>query len=245
MKNTADLKRHISAEHKRSPFSTYLREIVYGGTDGIITTFAIVASFSGAQQEALNPSIPLFAVLLFGFANIAADGLSMGIGNFLGVTASQDVYRKEKKREQAEIERDPEFEKAETLQILQSKGFSYADAKALTAIYVRNKPFWVEFMMRDELNMSSPEKENAALTAIATSISFVCFGMIPLVPYMIARGEHFKLSVAFTALSLLILGGLRFRVTGQGVIRSIGETIILGGVSAVLAYLVGTLFRFS
>ncbi|MGB2731859.1 MAG: VIT1/CCC1 transporter family protein, partial [Microgenomates group bacterium] len=44
------LQKHLQDEHKLSAFSTYLKEIVYGGSDGIVTTFAVVAGFAGAQQ---------------------------------------------------------------------------------------------------------------------------------------------------------------------------------------------------
>ena len=40
--------KHLAHEHGRSPFADNLKEIVYGGLDGIITTFAVVAGFSGA-----------------------------------------------------------------------------------------------------------------------------------------------------------------------------------------------------
>jgi VIT1/CCC1 family predicted Fe2+/Mn2+ transporter len=88
---------HLAAEHKISPISTYLKEIVYGGIDGIITTFAVVAGFSGAQTGP-EGTIPMFVVLLFGFANLFGDASSMGLGNFLSVRADQDVYRKEQKK---------------------------------------------------------------------------------------------------------------------------------------------------
>ena len=97
-----DLATHLSQEHKISPFSTYLKEIVYGGNDGIVTTFAIVAGFAGAQTET-PMAVPLTAVVLFGLANLFADAASMGLGNFLALRAEKDVYRREKERELHEI----------------------------------------------------------------------------------------------------------------------------------------------
>ena len=45
-----NLEEHLQLEHKRTAISEYLREIVYGGNDGIVTTFAVVAGFAGAQK---------------------------------------------------------------------------------------------------------------------------------------------------------------------------------------------------
>ena len=60
----------------------YLRDLVYGANDGIITTFAVV---SGVAGGALSDA----AVLIIGAANLAADGVSMGVGNFLSIRAEE------------------------------------------------------------------------------------------------------------------------------------------------------------
>ena len=62
----------------------YVREIVYGANDGIITTFAVVAGVAGG-------SLPLPVVLICGAANLVADGLSMAVGNYLSIRAHESV----------------------------------------------------------------------------------------------------------------------------------------------------------
>lgn len=56
----------------------YLKEFVYGGIDGCVTTFAIVAGATGAG---LGSGI----IIVLGFANLIADGFSMSVGNYLSV----------------------------------------------------------------------------------------------------------------------------------------------------------------
>jgi len=60
----------------------YIRDLVYGANDGIITTFAVVSGVAGGQLSQL-------AVLVVGAANLAADGVSMGVGNFLAIRADE------------------------------------------------------------------------------------------------------------------------------------------------------------
>lgn len=238
-----DLQQHLAQEHKISPFSQYLREIVYGGNDGIVTTFAVVAGFTGAQNSIFLTSNAYLAVLLFGFANLLADGASMSLGNFLSIRSAQDVFTKERKKEKHEVENSPESEKAETLQIYKNKGFSPSQARDLTAIIATNKKYWVEFMMKDELEMADPTGDNPYLAALVTFLSFVCFGLIPLLPYVIMKNTQvFSLSAASTLFALMLLGLLRFRVTRENLIRSVGEIVAVGGLSAIIAYIVGTLF---
>lgn len=64
----------------------YLKDLVYGANDGIITTFAVVAGVAGARLEAR-------VVLILGFANLLADGFSMGASNFLSIRSDEAVRR--------------------------------------------------------------------------------------------------------------------------------------------------------
>lgn len=241
-----EFKDHVIKEHRISRFSVYLKEIVYGGTDGIITTFAVVAGFSGAQALTSDLTLPIVTVLLFGFANLFADAASMGLGNFLSVRADQDVYKKEMKKEKREIKDNPEFELAETIHMLQNKGFTLEQSRTLGSIFSTNKSYWLEFMMKEELQMESPLDTNPFLTAFATSAAFMFFGSIPLLPYVFlgSPSSHiFAISIGCTLLALIGVGYLRWVVAKQGFFRSIGETVLLGSVSAGIAYTVGSFFR--
>jgi VIT1/CCC1 family predicted Fe2+/Mn2+ transporter len=62
----------------------YLGDVIYGANDGIITTFAVVAGVTGG---ALSAS----AVLIVGVANLLADGLSMGVGNYLSIRSRESA----------------------------------------------------------------------------------------------------------------------------------------------------------
>ena len=244
VKQPFDLEKHLAQEHNINPLSTYLKEIVYGGNDGIVTTFAVVAGFAGAQAQGIG-NLPVAAVLLFGFANLFADGVSMSLGNFLSTHSEKDVYRNFKAKELEEIRHDPAIEKAETVEILKRKGFSEKQATELVNLYAANETYWLEFMMNQELELPNPEGDNPLLMAVATFSSFVTFGLIPLLPYVfLGLSPHlFFYSVLTTGGALLLLGILRWYVARQAWWRSIGETLLLGGSAAGVAYVVGTLFR--
>lgn len=237
-----NLQEHLAQEHKMSPVSTYLKEIVYGGSDGIVTTFAVVAGFAGAQNT--STTYPILVVLLFGLANLAADGASMGLSNFLSLRSEQDLYNLERKRELHEIRTNSKFEREETIHILMHKGYGKQDAAKLADMYRKNETYWADFMMNHELELPNPSGENPILTGLATSISFIIFGFVPLFPYIFLRNAPlFLFSCLFTFAALLILGIIRWQVTKHTIIRSVGEIVLLGGVSAVLAFIVGSFFR--
>ena len=73
---------HVEPRGTLATARHYIRDLVYGASDGIVTTFAVV---SGVAGGALSPT----AVLVVGAANLAADGLSMGVGNFLSIRAHE------------------------------------------------------------------------------------------------------------------------------------------------------------
>jgi vacuolar iron transporter family protein len=73
---------HVVPRGPRATVQHYIRDLVYGANDGIITTFAVVAGVAGG-------ALSTRAVLIVGAANLLADGLSMGVGNYLGIRAEE------------------------------------------------------------------------------------------------------------------------------------------------------------
>lgn len=238
------LKHHLQEQHNISPMSMYLREIVYGGTDGIITTFAVVAGFAGAEQS-MTGSLPVLTVLIFGFANLFADGVSMGLGNFLATRSEHDMYKNEEGIERKEIAENIEAEVQETKDIFKEKGFSEEQAGQLTTIISSNKKYWLDFMMQEELGLKNPDGERPERMALATFIAFTVFGLLPLLPYVFfaSHPQILWLSILTTVFALLLLGYLRFRVTRQSLPRTLSESFLLGGLAALVAYLVGGMFK--
>lgn len=235
----------LQKEHEVSLIQTYLKEIVYGASDGIVTTFAVVSGFSGADLAKQLPNLSFFIVFLFGLANLAADGISMGFSNFLSLRSEKDVYKNEEEKERQSLLRNPKIEKEETEAILQEKGFTKDQAKQLTGIYATNEAYWLSFMMNHEHEMPNPTKENPVFTGIATFCAFVIFGAIPLVPFIFSINTSlaFQRSVIATFSALVVLGLLRWRVTRESLVRSVFEIVLVGSLAALAAYIVGTFFR--
>src|SRR3989344_6615563 len=178
------LAEHLKQEHYRSPVAEYIREVVLGGVDGIVTTFAVVSGFSGAAlSNEATTQLSFLVVLLFGLANLFADGVSMGLGNFLSVLSDRDYYRMAEGKELDEIRKNPEDEYQETITLVVQKGFSEVDARKLADIYRTNETYWVDFMMTHELKMTNPDGENPFFTGLVTFIAFLAFGIIPLLPF--------------------------------------------------------------
>jgi vacuolar iron transporter family protein len=233
---------------KHTALQSYFKEVIYGGIDGIVTTFAVVAGFSGAALSSDSTvQLSFMIVLLFGLANLFADAASMGLGNFLSVRSEQDLYNATRKRKLSEMGKQPESEIDETIALMVERGFSKEQAIELANIYRTNEDYWVDFLMTNKLEMSDPRGENPALTGSATFFSFLFFGSIPLLPFMfISSGDAslaFNLSIIGTFMALVVLGLLKWHVIGAKLFASLSEVITVGGTAAILAFIVGSFFK--
>lgn len=217
----------------------YIKSLVYGGMDGIITTFAVVAGVAGA---ALSSKI----VLILGMANLLADGFSMAVGDYLSTKAEKDYNKNERQREAWEVENHPEGEKQELIELYMAKGLSKEDSEQITEILSKSRKVWVDVMMVEELGIIEDE-ESPLKSAIVTFISFAVFGFIPILAYMlgdtfgIASGNIFAFDCVLTAITLMILGAVKSKFTGKKWLKSGIETLLVGGAAAAIAYIVGIL----
>lgn len=234
---------HLGREHHISKMGEFLKQIIYGGNDGIVTTFAVVAGFAGLGAEGVA-QVGSIAVLLFGLANLFADAAAMGLGEFLSARSEKDLYHSVRDKELYEIEHNPEMERLETVEILISKGMTDAHANAMADILEKYPEYYGDFMMAYEIGMPDPEDENPALNGLATFASFIIFGSIPLLPYFIWQPvpSTFHLSILAAFSALILLGLLRFYVIRENLMRCVGETVLVGGVCAAVAYGVGLAF---
>jgi len=221
--------------------SSYLSDFVYGGIDGSVTTFAIVAGVTGAS---LSPTI----VLILGFANLFADGFSMAVGNYLSTKSKKEYADKIRKSEEHSVINIPKEETEEIREIFSEKGFSGQQLDDAVEIITSNKEVWVDTMMKDEFGIfedpTSPLK-----SAFVTFVSFNLIGFIPLLAYILSyfsnsfRGNTFTLSIILTSIAFFIVGSVKGRIIGKRWVFSGFETLLIGGAAAVIAYVVGYLLR--
>ena len=229
------MEQHGGASHQ------YIGDMVYGGLDGIVTTFAVVSGVAGADLGA-------GVILILGLANLFADGLSMATGAYLSSKSEREYYERERQREAWEVEHFPEGERAELLEVYKAKGYSAEDAQALVTIQSQDRALWVDAMMVHELEML-PDDRKPIYSALATLGSFIVAGSVPLLVYLLGLfisidpAVSFPTSLVLSALALFGLGAAKVFVTERNWFRSGLEMLIVGGLAAGVAYLVGFLLQ--
>jgi len=221
--------------------SRYLPDFVYGGIDGSVTTFAVVAGVAGAS---LSPSI----VLILGFANLFADGFSMAVGNYLSTKSKIEYADKIRKSEEHSVIHIPDEETEEIREIFSEKGFSGQQLDDAVEIITGNQDVWVDTMMKDEFGIIE-DRTSPLRNALVTFISFNIIGFIPLLAYVLSyitdsfKSHTFFISVILTSISFLIVGSVKGGIIGQRRFFSALETLFIGGAAAAISYLVGYLLK--
>ena len=217
------------------PHQNYLRDWIYGGIDGLVTTFAVVSGVVGAG---FSP----WVILVMGFANLFADGFSMAASNFLGTKAEHDDLKRLEAIEYRHVEIDPDGEREEVRQIFESKGFSGEDLGKIVTLITADRARWVRTMLTEEYGLPR-EVRSPWLAAIATFSAFLVCGLVPLLPYLFGLHSALRFSVIMTAIVFFAIGSIKSRWSTAVWWRSGLSTLALGAVAAGLAYAVGQLLN--
>jgi VIT1/CCC1 family predicted Fe2+/Mn2+ transporter len=221
-----------------------LGDFVYGATDGAVTTFAVVAGVIGAS---LSPTI----VLILGFANLLADGFSMAIGNYLAARTQREYIESARKREEWEIDNLAAQETQEIRDIYKNKGFKDELLDEIVRVITSRRKVWVDTMMREELGLvEDPGRPRDA--AVTTFAAFNAVGLIPLLPFVamfligsldVSALDAFSYSVFFTCIAFFLIGTVKGKVVRKPVLRSGLNTLLIGGIAAIVAFSVGYLLN--
>lgn len=221
--------------------TSYLSDFVYGGIDGAVTTFAVVSSVKGAD---LSPAI----ILVLGAANLIGDGFSMAAGNFQGTRAENQRRDRLRRFEAEEIEHHPDGERAEVREIFKAKGFDGDTLDGAVDAITAKKERWIEFMLTEEHGLSL-DRRDATKAATMTLVAFIAIGAVPLVPFVfeavgaIGPNPAFAVSTAATALAFFVIGATKSRFVDESWIKGGLDTLLVGGIAAVLAFFVGLLLK--
>ncbi len=223
------ISRRLAAENRPS----YVRDWVYGGIDGAVTTFAIVAGVVGAQLSA-------GVILVLGLANLLADGFSMAAGNYSGTKTETDDAERLRAVEKRHIAVTPEGEREEVRQILRAKGLE-GDVleKAVDAI-ASDEKVWIDTMLSEEYGVS-PVQRSPMHAALATFAAFIICGAVPLLPFTVGMDAPFLAACLATGAVFFGIGAVKSKWSLSPWWRSGLETLFIGAAAAGVAYCVGAL----
>jgi VIT1/CCC1 family predicted Fe2+/Mn2+ transporter len=214
-----------------SPKQNYLRDFVYGGIDGAVTTFAVVAGVVGAGLSTQT-------VLILGAANLLADGFSMAASNYSGTKTERDDQDRLRAVEERHIDTVPEGETEEVRQIYQAKGFQGSRLASVVEVITADRQRWVETMLREEYGLPGTVR-SPIKAAASTFLAFLICGFVPLLPFIANLPAPVHLSTVSTAAVFFAIGSVKSLWSLMPWWRSGLETLIIGIAAAGLSFAVG------
>jgi vacuolar iron transporter family protein len=231
---------HIATRLSSAAAHSYLGDFVFGAIDGLVTTFAVVAGVAGA-------GLPTGIALVLGVANLLADGFSMAVGNYLRARSDEQAVEKARRIEEHHINLVPEGEREEVRQIFAKKGFDGEILNQIVEVITQDRKKWIDTMLVEEmgLRLDTPTPWKAGMVIL---LAFVGVGSVPLLPYLftaivwpgkLAPADLFFVSTVLTATGFFVVGYMRGLVLATHRVLSGLETLAVGGLAALLAYLVG------
>ncbi len=210
---------------------SYLREWVYGGIDGVVTTFAVVSSVIGAD---LSTSI----ILILGAANLIGDGFSMAVGCYSSTKTETDNYERLKKTEIEHIEACPDCEKEEIRQIYSLKGFSGDVLEDIVETITKDREQWIQTMMAEEYGLSK-NNTSAVRAAWHTFLAFALCGAMPLIPFLFGFPHAAIFALLLSSATFFAIGAFKSIWSVKAWWWHGIETTIIGLSAAGLAFLIG------
>ena len=225
---------HQEAEHHhRNVQGGAARAAVFGVSDGLVTNVSLILGVAGAQT---GPSY----VRLAGFAGLLAGAFSMAAGEYVSMSAQQELLGRELEVERRALHLAPEAEREELAQIYQRRGLSAEAASYLAEMMMRTPEMALEAHAREEIGIDPSVIASPYPAAASSLASFTVGAAVPLVPwFFLTGGVAVAVSVGAVALSSLVIGFLLAQATGRPPLRSALRQIVVSMLAAGVTYLVG------
>jgi VIT1/CCC1 family predicted Fe2+/Mn2+ transporter len=230
-----DQKYHLVGDPHRQ--ASALSDIILGGQDGLVNVLGVILGVAAATSD---PRI----VLVAGLAATFAESVSMGAVAYTSTLAEADYYESERAREYRHIHEVPHLEVDEVRSIYAKKGFKGELLQRIVDTITSNQDVWVAVMMAEEHQLTPVDRRIAVRSALIVGFSAVIGSLIPLMPFVFLPVIQSMLAaVLVTAIVLFIVGVYKARAMVGHPFKSGLEMALIGTISALVGYLVGTLLK--
>lgn len=215
-----------------SPVRNYIRDLVLGLNDGIVSVYALVAGIAGAGLSTKD----------IGFAGVAAalaGALSMGLGEYISTKSQSQYYHAEAKLELEHIRTYPELERKELREMLEEKGYPPELVEGLHKHISSDDKRFVDYMMREEFGVGEESDRSPWAAMGLIMVAFTIGAAFAVVPFFVGVNQPLALATAASLGGLFLGGALKGRASRINWLRSGLEMAVLGAIAAVVTYGVG------
>jgi len=221
--------------HKHIRARSYIGGSALGVSDGLVTNLAFLSGFSAVESGTIH------LIQVAGVASMLAGAISMFFSGVIAGRSEYELFQADKKREEGEIEQEPEEEKGELADFYVAKGLTRDEAQRVVGRIASNKEKFLEDILMHELHVHQAKLSNPIKMGGVIGLSFLVGALIPLLPFLLLPTVTvgFAVSALVSALFLFLVGAWKGRVVGRKTWRSGLETLLIGISAAAILYLIG------
>jgi VIT1/CCC1 family predicted Fe2+/Mn2+ transporter len=238
-KGMSEDKPQISHEHP-DVTGGWLRPAVFGASDGLVSNLALIAGVAGGTRAADSST----AVVLAGFAGLAAGAFSMAVGEYTSVASQSEAAAHEVEKERREIIANPEGETRELAAMYMQKGVDKQLAHEVARQIHEDVDRAVKVHAREEFGVDPHDLASPMLAAVSSFVAFGIGALIPLLPYLLGATNLLP-GLVITLIALFGAGAVVTQVTTRPWWYGGVRQMLMGGIAAAITYGVGALVGMS
>ena len=225
--------------HRAAGNSGTLRAAVFGINDGLVSNLALVMGFAGAATA--NDII-----VLAGVAGLLAGAFSMAAGEYISMQSQKEVFERQIELEREELRFMPEQEREELAALYRTKGLSEDEADLVSTRLMQDPETALDTKIREELGLDPDELGSPWGAAGSSFASFAIGAIVPLAPFLLTSGTAaVVISSTLALIALFIVGALVSLLTGRSLLFSGLRQCFLGGSTALITFIVGSVIGVS
>ncbi len=216
----------------------YLRDVILGVNDGLVSTFLLVAGVVGAGLDSTQ-------VLLTAIAGALAGMISMGAGEYLATKSQEEVFAAEMELEALHLKEHRDHERDELRHMFGDMGLVGDDLETVVQIIDGSDEAMLGVMAGLEFGIVDTEKRNPYMAGLASAGLFLAGALPSVLPFIVIDDTKTALLVAalLAGFGLVIVGATKTMMTKKNPVLSALENLAIGFAGGVLSFLVGQFFE--
>lgn len=225
---------HPSEFEEHLQFRNYMRDVILGANDGLVSVFALVL---GVAAAGFGPT----EVMLAGVAAMVAGAISMGIGEYVSTKSQEEVYDAEKALEKDHIENHLEHEIDELREFYTAKGFEGELLETIVQKIASDPDVLLNEMMMAEFGVLDEERRSPVTATIIVSIAFAIGSILPVFPFFFVNTTSMGILISsiLSVIGLFAIGGGKAWAINGNINKAGLENLTMGGLGAIATYIVG------
>ncbi len=223
-------------EHKSERIS-WIRAVVLGANDGIVSTASLIIAVAASQAAGDN----LFTV---GMAGLVAGAMSMAAGEYVSVSSQTDIEKAELALEKSHIQQNWTLEVEELANIYHERGVEPHLAKQVAEQLMEKDA--IGSHARDELGITDLSQGNPLQAAVYSALSFSAGASLPVMMILlVSQAELMPAVICISLLSLVVLGSISAHAGGASKTKGAIRVLFWGSLAMAVSMGVGSLFDVS